>query len=98
MQEAIKISIDVTKIDKSAIYEGKKGKYLSLVVWPNRNGEPDEYGNIATVKQDLGAERKGEQTPIIGNAKPLRKRQDAPAPAPKQTMKQQWDDADEVPF
>lgn len=98
MQEAIKISIDVTKIDKSAIYEGKKGKYLSLVVWPNRNGEPDEYGNVATVKQDMGAERKGEQTPIIGNAKPLRKRQDAPAPAPKQTMKQQWDEADEVPF
>ena len=98
MQEALKISIDVTKIDKSAIYEGKKGKYLSLVVWPNRNGEPDEYGNVATVKQDMGAERKGEQTPIIGNAKLLRKRQDAPAPKPQQTMKQQWDDADEVPF
>ena len=97
MQEAIKITIDVTKIDKSAIYEGKKGKYLSLVVWPNKEGE-DQYGNIATVKQDMGAERKGEQTPIIGNAKPLRKRQDAPAPKPAQTMKQQWDEADEVPF
>lgn len=95
--EPIKISIDVTKIDKSAIYEGKKGKYLSLVVWPNRDGE-DQFGNIATIKQDLGAERKGEQTPIIGNAKPLRKRQDAPAPAPRQAMKQQWDEADEVPF
>ena len=96
MQEPIKISIDVTKIDKSAIYEGKKGKYLSLVIWPNRNGE-DQWGNIATVKQDMGAERKGEQTPIIGNAKPLRKRQDS-APKPQQTMKQQWDEADEVPF
>ena len=96
MEEAIKISIDVTKIDKSAIYEGKKGKYLSLVVWPNRNGE-DEYGNIATVKQDLGAERKGEQTPIIGNAKPLRKRQDS-APKPQQTLKSEFEDADEIPF
>ena len=98
MQEAIKIRIDVTKIDKSALYEGKKGKYLSLVVWPNKSGEPDEYGNIATVKQDMGAERKGEQTPIIGNAKPLRKRQDAPAPAPKQTLKSEFEDADEIPF
>ena len=98
MQEAIKIRIDVTKIDKSALYEGKKGKYLNLVVWPNRNGEPDEYGNIATVKQDLGAERKGEQSPILGDVKPLRKRQDAPKPKPQQTMKQQWDEADEVPF
>ena len=97
MQEALKISIDVTKIDKSAIYEGKKGKYLSLVVWPNKSGE-DEYGNIATVKQDLGAERKGEQTPIIGNAKPLRKRQDAPVPKPQQTLKSEFEDADEIPF
>ena len=96
MQEAIKITIDVTKIDKSALYEGKKGKYLSLVVWPNKEGE-DQYGNIATVKQDMGAERKGEQTPIIGNAKPLRKRQDAPAPKP-QSLKADYDDADEVPF
>ena len=97
MEEALKISIDVTKIDKSAIYEGKKGKYLSLVVWPNKSGE-DEYGNIATVKQDLGAERKGEQSPILGNAKTLRKRQDAPAPAPKQTLKSEFEDADEIPF
>jgi hypothetical protein len=97
MQEPLKISIDVTKIDKTAIYEGKKGKYLSLVVWPNKSGE-DEYGNVATVKQDLGAERKGEQTPIIGNAKPLRKRQDAPAPKPQQSLKAGYDDADEVPF
>ena len=97
MEEAIKITIDVTKIDKSAIYEGKKGKYLSLVVWPNRNGE-DEYGNIATVKQDMGAERKGEQTPIIGNGRPLRKRQDAPAPKPQQTLKSEFEDVDEIPF
>ena len=97
MQEAIKISIDVTKIDKTAIYEGKKGKYLSLVIWPNKNGE-DEFGNVATVKQDMGAERKGEQVPIIGNAKPLRRRQDVPAPKPQQSLKAGYDDADEIPF
>ena len=96
MQEAIKITIDVTKIDKSAIYEGKKGKYLSLVVWPNNQGE-DQYGNIATVKQDMGAERKGEKSPIIGNAKLLWKRQDAPTPKP-QSLKAEFDDADEIPF
>ena len=97
MEEALKISIDVTKIDKSAIYEGKKGKYLSLVVWPNKSGE-DQFGNIATVKQDMGAERKGEPSPILGNAKLLRKRQDAPAPAPQRTLKSEFEDADEVPF
>lgn len=98
MQEAIKITIDVKKLDKTAFFEGKKGEmYASLVVWPNKDGE-NQYGNIATIKQDLGAERKGEQTPIIGNAKPLRKRQDAPAPKPQQTLKADYDDADEVPF
>lgn len=95
--EALKIIIDVKKLDKTAFFEGKKGEmYASLIVWPNRDGE-NQYGNVATIKQDLGAERKGEQTPIIGNAKPLRKRQDAPTPKP-QSLKAEFDDADEVPF
>ena len=46
----------------------------------------------------MGAERKGEQSPILGDAKPLRKRQDAPAPAPKQSLKSEFEDADEIPF
>ena len=96
MEEVLKITIDVKKLDKSAFFEGKKGEvYASLVVWPNRNGE-DQWGNVATVKQDMGAERKGEQTPFIGKAKPLRKRQDAPKP--QQTLKSEFEDADEIPF
>ncbi len=96
--EPLKITIDVKKLDKTAFFEGKKGEmYASLVVWPNKDGE-NQYGNVATVKQDMGAERKGEQTPIIGNAKPLRKRQDAPAAKPQQALKADYDDADEVPF
>ena len=96
--EPLKITIDVKKLDKTAFFEGKKGEmYASLVVWPNKDGE-NQYGNVATVKQDMGAERKGEQTPIIGNAKPLRKRQDAPAPKPQQSLKADYDDADEIPF
>ena len=98
MQEALKITIDVKKLDKSAFFEGKKGEvYASLVVWPNKDGE-NQWGNVATVKQDMGAERKGEPSPILGNAKLLRKRQDAPAPAPKQTLKSEFEDADEIPF
>lgn len=96
MEEALKISIDVKKLDKSAFYEGKNGAlYASLIIWPNRDGE-DRFGNTGTVKQDLGKDRKGEQTAIIGNAKPLRKRQDAPAP--QKTVAQSYEDADEVPF
>lgn len=98
MEEALKITIKLKMLDKTAFFENKNGELMaSLVIWPNRNGE-DQWGNVATVKQDMGAERKGEQTPIIGNAKPLRKRQDAQAPKPQQTLKSEFEDADEIPF
>ena len=97
MNEPLKISIKVNKLDKTAFIKGKNGDtYASLVIWPNRDPEVDEYGNTCTLRQDLGAERKDERPGIIGNGRPLRKRQDAPKP--QQTMKQQWDEADEVPF
>lgn len=98
MEEALKITIKLKMLDKTAFFENKNGELMaSLVIWPNRNGE-DQWGNVATVKQDLGAERKGEQPPIIGNAKPLRKRQDAPAQKPQQTLKSEFEDADGIPF
>jgi hypothetical protein len=31
-------NINVTKIDKTALYEGKNGKYLSLVFFDNKEG------------------------------------------------------------
>ena len=65
--EPISIKIDVTKIDKAALYKGEKGTYLTLVVWPNRDGD-DDYGNYASVKQDLGKDRRDEKAPYIGNA------------------------------
>jgi len=61
-------SINVTRIDKTALIEGKNGKYLSLVFFDNKNG-PDQYGNDGFVTQDLGKERRlaGEKGPILGN-------------------------------
>jgi hypothetical protein len=64
------LNINVTKIDKSALYEGKNGKYLSLVLFDNKDGV-DQYGNSGFVTQDIGKERReaGERGPIIGNWK-----------------------------
>jgi hypothetical protein len=66
------IRINVTKIDKSAIYEGKNGKYVDLVMFENREGE-DQYGNLGFVTQGIGKERRlaGERGPIIGNWKEI---------------------------
>lgn len=70
MPKPITISINVQKILKDYIYEGKNGKYLNLVLFENKNG-PDQYGNTHMVKQDLGKEarEKGVNAPILGNAR-----------------------------
>ncbi len=68
----IRLKIDVTKIDKTAIHDGKKGKYIDLTLMDNRDGR-DQYDNDGFVVQDLGKERRlaGEKGPILGNWKDL---------------------------
>lgn len=65
----MRLKIDVTKIDKTAIFQGQKGKYIDLTIM--LNDEPDRFGNTAFVTQDIGKERrnKGERGPIVGNGK-----------------------------
>jgi hypothetical protein len=100
--EPISIKIDVTKIDKEALYRGAKGTYLTITVWPNKDGE-DQYGNHASVKQDLGKDRRDEKAPFIGNAKIIQRR-NAPQsnpqepPAKAKTIYEEMNDADEIPF
>jgi hypothetical protein len=67
------LKIDVTKIDKPALYHGTKGIYLSLTLFENKSRTTDEYGNDGFIVQDLGKERRlaGEKSPIIGNWKHL---------------------------
>ena len=40
----IAINIDVKKIDKAALFTGKKGTYLNMTLMENREGI-DQYGN-----------------------------------------------------
>ena len=92
MARPIKIKINVTKILKEYIYEGKNGKYLNLVAWPNKNG-PGQYGDTHFVCQDIPKEARdsGVQAQILGNltlpedeAPPPRQQQ---RPAPRQTSR-----------
>jgi len=64
------LNINTSKIDKSALYDGKQGKYLNLTLMENRDGT-DQYGNDGFIVQDLGKDRRlaGEKGPIIGNWK-----------------------------
>ena len=89
MAHPIKIRINVTKILKDYIFEGKNGKYLDLVAWPNKNGT-GQYGDTHFVSQDIPKEARaqGVQSPILGNltlpedeAPPARQQQPARRPA-----------------
>lgn len=101
--DPLKITFKVNKIDKTAFFKGKNGDtYCSLIAWPNKSGE-DEYGNTCTIKQDVGVERRDEKTQIIGNGKPLKKRQEASRSAPpanyeKLPTRKEMEDEDIIPF
>jgi len=66
----ISIKIDVTKIDKSRIFEGKKGKYLDLTTFIDTDNV-DQYENNGFISQETTKDErdKGIQTPILGNCK-----------------------------
>jgi hypothetical protein len=84
------------------LFKGKKGTYLTLTVWPNKDGE-DQYGDDAIVKQDLGKDRRDEKPEIIGNARIIERRNAPPSkpqelPARAKTIYEEMSDADEIPF
>jgi len=84
------IKIDVTKIDKARIHEGKKGKYLDLTTFIDTSNK-DQYENNGFISQSLTKEEREQniKTPILGNCKVFwtkesdaEKQAQAPAPAP----------------
>ena len=71
MRLGLNVRIDVTKIDKSRLYEGKNGaKYLDLTTFVN-TGEPDKYGNHGFVTEQPTQEERqsGVKMPILGNTR-----------------------------
>lgn len=69
MAGIVKGSIDLTKIPKDRIVEGKKGKYLNVVV--TVNNEVDQYGNNASITVDQTADERSAKVAktYLGNAK-----------------------------
>lgn len=69
MANLIYIKLDVTKIEKTRLFEGKNGaKYLDLVCVPTTNSK---YGDTHFITQSCTKEERqgGLKMPIIGNAK-----------------------------
>ena len=68
MKETIRATIDVTKIDKSKLFQGKKGTYLDLVLIPTPG---NQFGNDYMAVQNISKEDRdaGQRGEILGNAK-----------------------------
>jgi hypothetical protein len=58
----ISINVNVEKIDKKRFFEGKKGRYMDLVLFETPDSEYGDY----MVKQ---RGERGEKMPILGNGK-----------------------------
>ena len=82
MAGIIKASIDLTKIPKEKIIDGKKGKYINIVV--NVNNDVDQFGNQASVVVDQTKEERTakEAKTYLGNGKIVWTDGQFPDPAP----------------
>jgi hypothetical protein len=58
----ISLNVNIDKIDKKRFFEGKKGRYLDLVLFETPESDYGDY----LVKQRGD---KGEKMPILGNGK-----------------------------
>ena len=110
MSNVITARIDVTQIDKTRLYQGKKGKYLDIVLIPTPNAKYEQtHMVVQSISQD---ERKaGIKGNILGNAKEIeqeRRSYDGPPPAHRRQLEgaeakaePDWvanEDEDDVPF
>lgn len=66
----INISIDVSKIDKTRLFKGKKGVYMDVTTFIDTKN-PDQYDQHGFVSQSTSKEEReqGVKTPILGNCK-----------------------------
>ena len=68
----ISIKIDVTKIEKARLYEGKKGTYLNMILIETPNSQYSDY----MVKQQVSKEEREQGIEIIlGDGKTFVKNQ-----------------------
>ena len=91
----ISVKINVTKVDKSKLFQGKNGsKWLDILLIESRN---DKYGNDYMVVEGVSREdrERGVRGAILGNAKVIGKQ--APKPSASSHAPAEGG-GDDVPF
>lgn len=66
MKIGVDLKIDVSKIEKERLFEGKKGKYLTMTTFVDID-QQDQYGNNGMITHKRNKDEK--TTPILGNCK-----------------------------
>jgi hypothetical protein len=67
----ISVTINVSKVNKEYLYEGKNGKYLNVVLFPL--DAPDQFGNNYKAVQGLTKEQRaaGLKGNILGSGRTM---------------------------
>jgi len=60
--------MNISEIDASKIFIGKKGKWIDIAIWINDT--PDQFGNDLSLEQST---KKGEKKIYLANAKEWKK-------------------------
>lgn len=101
----VRIKIDVTKIDKALLYQGKNGTYLDATVFIDP-ANPGQYGDHGMITQDVSKDARaaGQKGNILGNVEVFwtgdsQGQRQTPA-APRQQVGGQADEFEEdsIPF
>ena len=84
MASIIKASINLSNIDKSKVIEGKKGKYLPIVI--TLNDDVDQFGNQGPVVVEQTKEERDAKAPktYLGNVKVVWSNGTNVEPAPRE--------------
>ena len=85
--------MNLSKIDKSKIFEGKTGKWIDITIW--QNDEPDKYGNDLSIEQSV---EKGGEKIYLGNAKSWKGKDETKSEPSSKMGRTTAPDSDEMPF
>ena len=93
MASIISANIDLTKVDKSKIYEGKKGKYYPITIV--LNDELGQFGDSGYIQTEQTKEERDAKAPksFLGNVKVVWSNGSNVASAPRDGEPQQQQSA-----
>ncbi len=73
MSKLINAQLNLDKIDKNMLFQGKKGTYLNLTIWVNE--KPDDFGNDVSIQQTFLTDKEKQEyfKKYIGQGKQVNK-------------------------